>query len=154
MTKQFWLIAFLGVFLATSLPVLAAEHGEKKEEKKEEKGEKKEGEAETPLDRYVQLDPIIIPVIQRDGLQQVISMVVVIEAKSASLAQDVRDKKPKLADAFLSDMYGTFSRPSNMNDGVVKISELKTRMVQIAAEILGPDVVQDVLLQVLQQRPA
>lgn len=163
----------LAVFLTFALSCMVMGHvyaaaqpeTPKAEEKKSEESDAEsshgdsekggEGEkAKKPADRYVQLDPIIVPVLQKDGLQQVVSMVVVIEAKDADKADIVRDKKPKLADAFLSDMYGVFSRPENLDNGIVKISELKTRMMELAAKILGPDVVADVLLQVLQQRPA
>lgn len=100
---------------------------------------------------YVEMDPIILPIIGRDGISQTVSMVVSIQVADDLKAEEVRQHLPRLADAYLSDMYGTLSQQAAMDAGVIKVSMLKSRLAAITHKVMGEGVVQDVLLQVLQQ---
>jgi len=40
-----------------------------------------------------------------------------------------------------------------MKDGVIQVGALKTRLHSIGVKVLGEEMVTDVLLQVVQQRP-
>lgn len=119
------------------------------EQAAEKKDEGKEGEV--PAITYVELDPIILPIIDRNGISQTISMVVSVQVADELKAEEVRQKMPRLADAYLSDMYGTLSKQSSMEGGVIKVSMLKSRLTGITHKVLGEGVAEDVLLQVLQQ---
>lgn len=121
--------------------------GEAEQAPAEEAG--KEGEVSAV--KYVELDPIILPIIDRDGITQTISMVVSVQVADEAKAEEVRQKLPRLADAYLSDMYGTLSKSSSMEGGVIKVSVLKERLTGITHKVLGEGVADDVLLQVLQQ---
>ena len=100
---------------------------------------------------YVELAPIILPIIDRNGISQTISMVVSVQVANEAKAEEVRNKMPRLADAYLSDMYGTLSKTGSMEGGVIKVSMLKERLSGITHKVLGEGVAEDVLLQVLQQ---
>ena len=63
--------------------------------------------------------------------------------------------QPKIKDAFISEMYGVIHNPAGLQEGnIVKVRILKERLGKIGRKVLGDDVVNDVLLQVVQQRPA
>jgi len=103
---------------------------------------------------FISMDPIILPIVDRNGVSQVVSLVVAIQVDDATKADSVRNNLPVLTDAFLSDMYGTLSKKASMEQGVIKVSALKARLLKISQSVLGADSVSDVLLQVVQQRPA
>jgi flagellar FliL protein len=114
---------------------------------------KKEGKAEGEKTIYVPMQAIILPIIGRDGISQTISMVVSLQVSDQAKADKVKEALPRLADAFLSDMYGNLSSQSAMQGGVIKVSVLKERLAEITKKVMGEDMVQGVLLQVLQQHP-
>lgn len=103
---------------------------------------------------FVELDALILPIIDEDGLTQVISLVVALEVEGADAAGKVESMSPKLKDAFIQDMYGMLSHKGSMKGGIIQVGPLKTRLNAISKKVMGDDVVKDVLLQVVQQRPA
>lgn len=103
---------------------------------------------------FVKMDPIILPIVDRNGVSQVVSLVVAIQVNDGAKADEVRTNLPRLTDAFLSDMYGTLSQKASMDHGVIRVSALKARLLKISQKLMGDGSVNDVLLQVVQQRPA
>ena len=95
----------------------------------------------------------VLPVIGRDGISQTISMVVSLQVNDSSKVEAVKELLPRLADAYLSDMYGNLTQASAMQGGVIKVSQLKARLTQITQKVAGEGMVDGVLLQVLQQHP-
>lgn len=102
---------------------------------------------------FVQLDPLILPVIDGHGVSQTVSVVVSIEVADDKAMDNVANKKPVLTDAYLQDMYGTLSKKDAMPNGTLEIGKLKTRLNKITQTVMGDGVVRDVLLQVVQQHP-
>ena len=101
---------------------------------------------------YVKLDPLILPVIDEDGVYQVLSLVVFIEVDGITDADKVKAKKPKLKDAYIQDMYGALNESAAIRDGIIQVKIIKKRLNNITHDIMG-DVNTEVLLQVVQQRP-
>lgn len=124
----------------------ADEHAEK-EESKDKKGEHGGGS------QFVELEPLILPIVDNEGVNQVVSLVVSLEVGSAEDAAQVEHMAPKLKDAYIQDMYGVLNRYAALKGGVVQVAEIKKRLNKISNDIMGEDVVHDVLLQVVQQRP-
>jgi len=102
--------------------------------------------------QFVELNPLILPIISKRGVTQMVSLVVSVEVDSAEKAEQVRKFQPRLTDAFLSDLYGTFSRHAATNGGQIPIPYLKQRLNVLSGKVLGDHVVNDVLLQVMQKR--
>jgi flagellar FliL protein len=102
---------------------------------------------------FVQLDPLILPVIDGKGVSQTISMVVVLEVADKKNEDMVKRLIPKLNDAYIQDMYGVLSRKNAMPNGVVEVGMIKSRLNHISQGVLGDGIVKDVLLQVVQQHP-
>lgn len=123
--------------------------GDVKKVEKEKKGHGEEKEQSS----FVQLDPLILPIIGKDGLTQTVSMVIVIETPSEETKKEVTYMAPRLKDAFIQDMYGSLAKDAIMKDGVIQVGALKSRLRSIGVKVLGDEMVTDVLLQVVQQRP-
>lgn len=103
--------------------------------------------------RFVELDPIVLPIIDRNGVSQVVTLVVSLEVDGDANAEYATQLSPRLKDAFIQDMYGVLNRKASMEGGVVKVDELKERLNRVSASVLGENKVNDVLLQVVNQRP-
>jgi hypothetical protein len=60
--------------------------------------------------QFIELNPLILPIISERGVTQMVSLVVSVEVDSEEKANQVRKYQPRLTDAFLSDLYGWVSR--------------------------------------------
>ncbi len=103
--------------------------------------------------RFVKLEPIILPIIDANGVNQVVTLILTLEVNSEENEKFVEALKPRLKDAYLQDMYGVLSRTANLKEGMIKVDELKTRLNKVSAKVLGEKKVNSVLLQVVNQRP-
>lgn len=103
--------------------------------------------------RFVELDPIILPILDQSGVSQVVTLVVSIEVFGDDNADYALHLAPRLKDAFIQDMYGVLNRKASLEGGVVKVEQLKERLNRVSAKILGDSKVNGVLLQVVNQRP-
>ena len=111
----------------------------------------KEG-AEAPKEEFVQLNALILPVIGENGVTQTVSLVISLEVPDAATAEEVKRIAPRLQDAFIQDLYGVLNRKNSMQNGVLQVAPLKARLNKISVKVLGKEKVNDVLLQVVQQR--
>lgn len=108
-------------------------------------------EAEEASVHFVELAPLILPVINDYGVTQMVSLVIAVEVDSQEKADKVTKYSPRLTDAYLSELYGTFSQKSPEN-GVIPIHFVKKRLNATSNKVLGDEIVSDVLVQVLQSR--
>lgn len=115
------------------------------------KAKNKGGHAEATI--FVQLDPVILPIIGKDGVTQTVSLVIAIETADEAGKAEILRLAPRLKDAFIQDMYGVLNQDVMMRNGVIQVTALKNRLHLISNRILGADHTKDVLLQVVQQRP-
>lgn len=127
----------------------AAEEANKEHEKQAKGG----GHGEAPAAMFVELDPLILPVMDGNGPSQVVSIVVALEVADEETAKTVEAMSPKLKDAYIQDMYGMMNQYAALKGGVVQVGMIKKRLNEITTHVMGENVVQDVLLQVVQQRP-
>ncbi|MAM33960.1 MAG: flagellar basal body-associated FliL family protein [Micavibrio sp.] len=102
---------------------------------------------------FVELDPLILPIVDKSGVSQVVSMVIALEVHDAESAALVERLAPKLKDAYIQDLYGVLNYKAALQGGVIQVGEVKKRLNAISIAVLGEDVVTDVLLQVVSQRP-
>lgn len=128
----------------------AEEHG-KQAGKEDKKGG---GHGEGGEAKFVKLDPLILPIINNEGLTQVVSLVIAIEVADEESKKTVEQLVPRLNDAFIQDLYGVLSDKSAVKAGILQVGYIKDRLNKITVRVLGEDMGTDVLLQVVQQRPA
>jgi flagellar FliL protein len=139
-----------GAYFYFQKPAIAAIGDDKAHQsaKKESADAKKSAKNE-----FVELSPLILPIIGSNGVTQTVSLVIVLEVSSSSKADMVRTLQPRLNDAFIQELYGVLNRHVSMNDGVLRVDLMKEKLYNISHKVMGEDVVEDVLLQVVQQRP-
>lgn len=114
-------------------------------------GHGEEGGGDKPA--FVEMDPLVVPIMDNDGIAQIISMAITIEVAGEDGAQKVRDLKPRIKDAMIQNMYGMLNQQAALNNGVIKVDYVKRRLNDVTAKVMGEGVVKDVLLQMVQQNP-
>lgn len=155
---KFKALICLAVVLAVSgagmdfSPLAAAPaHAEGKARKKSAASE--DPNAPHPDYEYIDLKPLVLPVITDRGLTQQVSLVVSLELPYGK-TEEVEPMEPKLADAYLQDLYGALGTGgAMMKGGVIDVAAVKGRLTAVTDRVLGADKVHEVLLQVVQQRP-
>lgn len=139
-----------GAYMYFAKPANAAVPGSAEElAKAAEEAKKAEEHRKT---EYVKLDPLVLPIVDNDGLTQVVSLVIAIEVDAEGV-EAVTNLVPRLTDAFIQDLYGMLNGEA-MKDGIIQISFLKERLNKVSTKVLGGEIKPNVLLQVVQQRPA
>jgi flagellar basal body-associated protein FliL len=101
---------------------------------------------------FIALDPLTLPIVDDLGITQMVSMTIVVEAKSERYRDIVRNVTPRLKDAYIQELYGVLHQDQAMNNGIVNAKMLKKEILRITIKVLGADVVNDVLLQGVNQR--
>jgi flagellar FliL protein len=109
------------------------------------------GEDKGPV--YVRLDPLVVPVMDSEGVSQTISMVVAFEVADEEAGKKLEALKPRLRDAMIQNMYGMLSYQTAIENGVLKVGYVKDRLNTAVQKVAGDGVVKDVLLQMVQQNP-
>lgn len=109
-------------------------------------------EEASPEFEYYELAPLVLPIINETGVTQQVSLVVSLELPYGKKSE-VELYEPRLADAYLQDLYGALGAGHAMMHGnVVDVQAVKSRLTDVTTKVLGPDKVNSVLLQVVQQR--
>ena len=114
---------------------------------------KKEEKKEPIVYEYVELDPLVLPIVDKNGVSQVVSMVIALEVVELAAADKIRKMSPKLKDAYIQDLYGMLNEHAALKGGVIQVGYIKERLNKISHRVVGEGKVNDVLLQVVQQRP-
>lgn len=111
----------------------------------------KKGHAVEPT--FVEMDPLILPIVDNSGVTQVVSLVIALEVEDKEIAKKIEALTPRLKDAYIQDMYGVLNKYAAMKGGVIQVSTIKERLNIVTDEVLGGVGEAKVLLQVVQQRP-
>lgn len=165
-----FLLAIFMMIAATMFvaqPVYAAEHGaaKPKAEKKAEGGEhggdkKKKGKDKAPYDVtdgpsnsfYLKLDPMIMPVLGKDNVQETVSMIVALQISEQKNISQVSHLIPKIKDAYMSALYGNLNKAAYRSGQFLDINKLKSKLILVTGNFADKKVIQDVLIQGVSQR--
>lgn len=144
-----------GAFFFLKSPAQASETPPKAEEKHAEKKEEGSGDhgAKPVGPLYVRMDPLVVPVMDSEGISQTVSMVVAFEVEDQAGADKIESLKPRIKDAFIENLYGMLNKQVAMEQGVLKVGYVKQRLNDISSKVLGEGVIKGVLLQMVQQNP-
>jgi hypothetical protein len=100
---------------------------------------------------YLAMKPLQVPVISEQGVVRQVSVVVSLAVPSGKTEQ-VEAMMPRLADAFFSDLYNLLGEGgATLEGGAIDTDAIRTVLAAKTRKLLGPDMVNDVLLQVVQQ---
>ncbi|MDE1151115.1 MAG: hypothetical protein PW788_01140 [Micavibrio sp.] len=143
-TKLTSLCCILGVLLTLSVTPAMAEEAEGG-------GEGGKALAIKPDFEYFEMKPIILPIITDKGLTQQVSLVISLELPYGT-RDDIKPLEPKLADAYIGNLYGALGSGGVMMKGnIIDVVAVKDRLTKETTRILGEGKVHQVLLQVVQQ---
>ena len=124
-----------------------ADHAEEEEKKKEEKPPR----VGPPV--YAQIGPMIVPLMGAKNVQQNIMFTVSLEVDDEVTRESVRAQGPRLTDAYVQALYGGLETGQVIDGQILNIPALKAKLQEATDKVLGPDVVHDVLIQSVTQRP-
>lgn len=102
---------------------------------------------------FVRLDPLVVPIMDNDGISQTISMMIVFEVADEEAGKKLESLKPRMKDAMIQNMYGMLNQKAAMENGALRVGYVKERLNAVAQKVMGEGVVTDVLLQMVQQNP-
>ena len=135
----------------------------KKEKPKAEGGEhggKKKGKEKSSIDisdgpansYYLKLDPMIMPVLGKDNVQEVVSMIVALQISEQKNIAEISHLIPKIKDAYMSALYGNLNKAAYRNGQFLDINKLKNKLILVTEGFADKKVIQDVLIQGVSQR--
>ena len=101
---------------------------------------------------YVEFNPIQLPVIGDARIDQVIDIVVALEVADGPTADRVIANAPRLNDAYLRSLYGALHARHVLREGIVDVTFIKRRIVDVSADVMGEGVIRDALVQMVAQR--
>jgi hypothetical protein len=101
---------------------------------------------------YVDMAPLVLPVIDGGRVDQVIQVTLVMEVADEAAAEKIRIAKPRLEDAFLQDLYGAIDRHRLLDGQVVDVSRLRDELTRSSIGVLGQKSFNKILIQRIAQR--
>jgi flagellar protein FliL len=122
-------------------------------DKHEEKVEPPPPPAPTGPPVFVNIGPLTVPVLGAERIDQFVTLMVALELSDMITAEAVRAQAPRLTDAFLTTIYGSIASGKVMSGGVLDVPQVKSKLGDAASKVLGKDMVRDVLIQIVNQRP-
>ena len=96
--------------------------------------------------RFVDLEPLVIPIFQDQKVATTIQITVKLETLGSKNEAIINKLLPRLADAYLRDLYAFVPRLLRKTERV-DVFAIKARMQLVSDKIAGPGVVDGVLIQ-------
>ncbi len=139
----------LGAFtLAIPLHSFAAEEGGGEKKKDDDvSGGRFQGD---PI--YVHIAPMVLPVINDTGVEQLVTIILDVQVKDFNAADDMHTNMPKVMDALMRALYGGLGQGALRNGKLVNVAKVKAKSIGAVGEVIGPENVRDVLVQGVGQR--
>lgn len=103
---------------------------------------------------YATIGPMIVPVMGQTKATQNIIITVSLEVDDDTVRDEVRAKGPRLIDAYVQALYGSLDKGQVIDGQILNIPAIKDELKQVTDKVVGPDIVRDVLIQSVSQRPA
>lgn len=100
---------------------------------------------------YVRFNPIFIPVIDRNQVTQQVGVTLMLQLMPGENQADVEAKRQQLTDALFKDLYVFFQDRVDYR-GTISEAYLKARLLKTASRVVGPDAIQEVLIEQLFTR--
>jgi flagellar protein FliL len=161
----FALGAWQGVFFSSALAAEETsdqqDEGGKTEKGKSEKGkknDKKKGEEDITGGRfagdpiYVHIQPMILPIISDDGVEQLVSLMLDVRVKDLATANALHKNMPRVIDSLWRNLYGGLDEGSLRDGKLVNVGKIKNNAIRAVGEIAGRENILDVLVVGVAQR--
>lgn len=106
------------------------------------------GAEETPTEppRFIDMDPLVIPVFAEGAVITTIQIQVKLETSGAKNEELINHIMPRLSDAFLRELYAYIPRLLR-RDGNLDVFAIKKRLQMVGDKVAGEKVINNVLVQ-------
>ena len=102
---------------------------------------------------FVDLDPIVLPVIERDRVTRQIGIMLTLELADGQSEKNIDgEKRLRLMDAFVRELHLIYSARST-GERIVDEAVIKQRLLRSADGVLGKGVVHAILVRRLVEQP-
>lgn len=101
---------------------------------------------------YVEFNPLTLPVVGRQRIEQLITLKLTLEVADKTTADRVIAWAPRLNDAFMTALYGRLETVAMLPNGTIDVEVIKQRVLAASAALMGEGVVRDCLVQSVSQR--
>jgi hypothetical protein len=97
---------------------------------------------------YVRFHAIFVPIIEGDKVTRQVGVTLMLQLRKGQEKQDIEERRLQLNDAFVEDLYSFFQQRAALH-GDIDQAYLKERLLKVADGVVGPNVVQEVLIEQL-----
>ena len=146
MKKLGYLLGVVSLLLASSY-VLQPSQAWAGEHAKE--GETAKAASVSPI--FVDMAPLALPVMTGNTIDQIVQITITIEVPDQEKADKIKQVKPRLADAYVQNLYGAIERKAVLNGGLVDISRLRDAITRASIGVLGENSFSKILIQKVAQ---
>jgi hypothetical protein len=101
---------------------------------------------------YVHIDPMILPVINDSGVEQLVTVILDVQVKDFDAADVMHANMPRVMDSLMTALYGGLGQGTLRNGKLVDVSRVKSKAIDAVGKVIGSDNVRDVLVQSVSQR--
>ena len=101
---------------------------------------------------YVHIQPMVVPVINENGAEQIVTMIIDLQVKNFEAADTMHSNMPRVQDAILRTLYSGLGHGTLKKGHIVNIAKTKAKIHAAVELALGQDLVDDVLIQGVAQR--
>ena len=101
---------------------------------------------------FIKAGRYVLPIIRRDRVTSQISIGIMLEVRDEANKIKVKENMPLLKDAFISDFHKLVIWRDYRTNRFAPLTVVKARLMKITRKIVGPDVVQAVLLTYVIRR--
>ncbi|MDD3028682.1 MAG: hypothetical protein PHS57_00155 [Alphaproteobacteria bacterium] len=103
---------------------------------------------------YVNLSPLVVPIVREDGVEQIVSLLLTVHVKSTEASMLLQKNLPRITDALYSRLYGSLEATSGFEyrSKKLNIETIKSKAVDAVSSVIGRENVVDVLIRGLTQR--
>lgn len=151
------LASFLAIGALQGVAISHAYAEEKAEAKGDKKDDKKAVEGTTggrfagdPI--YIHLDPMVMPVINEKGVEQLVTILLDVQVKDFATADAIHSNMPRVKDSLMRNLYGGLGQGSLRNGKMVNVNKVKAKALSAVGEVVGKENIIDVLVQGVAQR--
>jgi flagellar basal body-associated protein FliL len=161
---KFKALLLIVAYFLLSVPIaIASEHGEGGGEGEPKKAEG-EGSKKSAGDNlisggrfsgdpiYIHLQPMFVPIITASGAEQIVTLLVDLKVKNMTIADNIHENMPRVRDALMQSLYGGLGSGTLRNGKIVDVTRVKQKISGAMANLMGEDIVEEVLIQGISQR--
>ncbi len=101
---------------------------------------------------FIDMEPLVIPIFEGDTVKATVQIQVKLETNSSDSADTINRMMPRISDLFIRDLHGFMPRLLKKQQGI-DVLVVKQRLKLISDKLIGPDLIQNILVQSVVETP-